>query len=69
MSLPEILQEFDDLDKSSSEFPDRLISLFSTKEYKDCIPRLRDEDVSWLVEYLDNVRISIALYPLSVHPA
>jgi len=68
MVLPEILQELDRLDKSSPEFPDQLTSLLYKEGYKNCIPELQDEDVVWLVEYLDKVRIPIALCFLSAQP-
>ena len=61
MDLPEILREFDRLDKSSPKFPDQLANLLCGGGYRECIRNLRDGDVVWLVEYLDNVCISIAL--------
>jgi len=45
MALPEILQEFDRLDRDSPQFPDQLISLLYRKGLKDYIPKSRDEDV------------------------
>jgi len=69
MPLPEILREFDRLNKSSSRFPDKLARLLFKKEYEYRISELQDEDVSWLAEYLDNVCLRIALYLLSAQPA
>ena len=69
MALPEILEQLGCLDKSSPSFPNQLTSLLCEKGYKDCIPKLQDEDVVWLVEYLDNVCLYITLYPLSSQPA
>jgi len=68
MSLPGVLQELDRLDRSSPQFPDQLVSLLSGRLYKYRIRWLQDEDVSWLVEYLDNVCLRIALYPLPAQP-
>jgi len=68
MDLPEVLQELDRLDKFSPKFPDKLVSLLSKEGHKDYIQWLRDEDVSWLVEYLDNVCLRISLYPFSAQP-
>ena len=69
MPLPEILQQFDRLDKDSPQFPDQLTSLLYKEGFKNYIPDFRDEDVAWLVEYLDRVCLSIALYLLSVQSA
>ena len=57
MAFPEILQEFDRLDKDSSQFPDQRTSLLYKKRLKDHIPKSRDEDVVWLAEYLDRVSL------------
>lgn len=65
MALPGILQQLDNLDKSSPQFSDQLTSLLYEEGYKRCIPGLPDKDVVWLVEYLDNVRLYAALCPLS----
>ena len=54
--LPDILQRFNSLDKSSAQFPDQLIDLLSGEEYKSCITRLQDEDV----DYLDDVCVYCA---------
>ena len=69
MSLPEILQEFDDLDKSSPWFPRLLDDLLSEEGLDDYILELRDEGISWLVEYLDHVCLRIVLYPLTAQVA
>lgn len=54
MSLPPILQQFDGLDKSSTQFPDQLIDLFSKEEYKSFLLDLHDENAAvWFIEYLD----------------
>jgi hypothetical protein len=58
MAQTDILQQLKQLDSSSPLFPDMLTSLLFKKEYKECIPTLRDEDVVWLVDYLDGVCLS-----------
>jgi len=63
MPLPDILLQFDRLDKNSPQFQDQLTSLLHNEEFKDCIPELRDEDVVWLVEYLDKVRLFLFVAP------
>ena len=68
MDLPEFLQQLDRLDKSSPQFPDRLTGFFYGKEYEGCFPGLGDQDVVWLIEYLDNVRPYIAPCLLSAQP-
>jgi hypothetical protein len=69
MTLPEILQQFNRLDKNSPQFPDQLANLLDKEGLKDYISIFRDEDVVWLVEYLDEVCLSIALYSLSSQSA
>jgi len=70
MPLPDILLQFDHLDKNSPQFQDQLTSLPHEEEFNDCIPGLRDEDVVWLVEHLDKVRLfNIVLCPHSANPA
>lgn len=65
MTSPEILQQLNHLDKDSPQFPDQLTDLLYKERFGDYIPKFRDEDVVWLVEYLDKVCLSIALYPFS----
>jgi len=69
MPLPKILRRFDRLNKSSPQFPDELTNLFDEGGYKGWIFWLQDEDVSWLIEYLDNVCIRIMFYFLSTQLA
>ena len=56
MPSPALLQQLHLLDESSPQFPNRLSSLLHEETYNECTTNLRDEDWSWLVEYLDNVR-------------
>ena len=58
------LRRIDRLEKSSTDFPGQLVDLFEEKDY-NFAKELQDEDQDWLVEYLDNVCSSAALYPRS----
>ena len=68
MTSPELLQQFQRLEKSSPQFPDQLINLLYKEGFKDQILKLRGEDVVWLVEYLDQVCLSIALHLFYAQP-
>jgi len=50
------LQQLRRLEKLSPQFPDQLMSLLREQEYGDYVTNLQDQDSSWLVEYLDDVR-------------
>jgi hypothetical protein len=50
------LQQLRRLDKLSPKFPERLTDLINGQRYRNCIVGLQDEDVAWLVEFLDDVR-------------
>ena len=65
----DVLDDLNDLDESSPQFPDQLADLLSGRLYKGWISGLRDNDVSWLVEYLDKVRPHLVIYPLSAQLA
>ena len=66
-----VLQQLNRLEQSSPDFPNQLTSIFSTKEYKnpDLFPELESEDKAWLIEHLENVCVSVSLYPLHAEPA
>ena len=50
------------LDRSSPEFPDQLRNLLYEPEYRDYVTGLQDlDDPTWLVEFLDNVRLCVTL--------
>ena len=61
MTLPNPLQQLYDLEKSSPQFYNQLRDIISGKEYRECVPHLRDDDLVRLVEYLDGVSLQIAL--------
>jgi hypothetical protein len=50
-----VLQQLDRLDGSSSEFPDQLCNVLYGKEYIQCVRNIHDDDVVWLIDYLDEV--------------
>ena len=67
MPLSKILQEIDRLDKSSPQFPDLLTKILSWKvQHKGGTWWFGEKDITWLIEYLDNVSACVALCPLTV---
>jgi len=63
-TLP-VLQQLHCLDKSLSGFHDKLCGVLYGEEYQQCEGSLQVGDVTWLVDYLDEVRHHVAL-PLSL---
>jgi hypothetical protein len=61
MSSRNLLERLDRLDKSSSNFHDRLCNVLYAREYRQCLLNLQDDDLMWFVEYLDRVRCGIAI--------
>ena len=59
------LQKLHNLDKSSSTFHDQLCNVFYGKEYQTCILGLEDDDLVWLVDFLDKVPPHVAQFPPS----
>ena len=55
MVTPNPLQRLRDLDRASPQFHRQLIDLIRGDEYQDVVQHLHDEDLTWLIEYLDNV--------------
>ena len=67
-----VLRQFNRLERSSPNFPDRLTSIFSTEEYQNLHysgEEIESEDQAWLIDYLGNVCVYISLYPLSTEHA
>ena len=61
MSPPNsVLQELRHLDRSSTEFHDQLSNILYGEEYQLCASGLQDDELVWLVEYLDKVRHCVA---------
>ena len=50
------IQQFSELDTSSPQFPDQLSDLLDEEGYRDSISDLSNQDATWLVEYLGEVR-------------
>jgi len=69
MAPPRPLQQLFGLDKSSPRFHDQLRDIIGGKEYRERVPRLRNNDVVRLVEYLDSVSPQIALLRSSFNVA
>jgi len=54
------LQRLHRLDRSSSDFHDQLCDALYGREYVQCEQTLQDDDLVWLIDYLDEVRRHIA---------
>ena len=55
------LQPIRDLDTSSPDFSDQLNNILRGQEYEECVPELSVGDSTWLVNYLDKVRLIVPL--------
>jgi hypothetical protein len=55
------LKPLDDLDKTSPQFHEQLSNFLSGTVYQNLVPSLQSEGLTWLVEYLDTVRLKITL--------
>lgn len=55
MSSSDFLQQLRSLEKPSPEFPKHLMGILHQEGYKNCVVGLQNDDLAWLVEYLDNV--------------
>ena len=51
------LRPLHDLDRASPQFHKQLIDFLRGNEYQGVVPGLQNEDLAWLVEYLDSVSI------------
>ena len=49
------------LDKSLPDFHEQLDNLLHTGQYDQCVEALGDNDLEWLVNYLDEVRHNVPL--------
>ena len=49
------LQKLNNLDKSSPEFHDQLNNVLYTEEYIQCVTNVQGDNLTWLVDFLDNV--------------
>lgn len=62
------LQKLIDFDKTISKFQGQLHDVLYGEEYARCVTELGDEDLEWLVDYLDQVcrRASLLPSPLNL---
>ena len=61
MTSQNLLERFRHLDRASAGFHDQLSNILYGEEYKRCVEVLRDDDLVWLVDYLDEVSCRIAV--------
>ena len=57
MSTHKVLKKLHGLDRTSSQFHKRLSGLLRSEAYRSAVPNLQDEDVAWLVDYLESVSL------------
>jgi hypothetical protein len=71
MDIPShsVLQKLHNLDRSLSEFHDRLSNVLYGEEYTRCVKHLQGDDLAWLVDYLDQVRRHVVCFLSSLKPA
>ena len=62
------LKELRDLEKSSPWFHDQISDILHAEEYKPCVSDLQGDDLVWLVDYLDQVRLPISLVRFPLKP-
>ena len=57
MDLPahQVLQQIHCLNTSLPAFHDQLNDALHAKGYEECVPSLGDDDIAWLVDYLEKV--------------
>ena len=59
MPAPVPLERLRTLDISSADFPDKVAKLLRDEAYQECVPNLQGGNLTWLVEFLDNVYLQI----------
>lgn len=59
MIPPGPLRQLRHLDKTSPQFREQLDDFFRGDGYRDVFPKLHNEDLAWLAEYLDSVGLQI----------
>jgi hypothetical protein len=64
-----VLQQLDRLNGSLPEFHDQLYDLLYGEEYVQCVRNLQEDDLVWLVNYLDRVRPRVAVLHSPLRPA
>ena len=68
-SLHDPLQRLRHLDRSSSEFHEQLYNILYGEGYTHCVPNLQNDDLVWLIDYLDEVRCHATLPHSLLKPA
>jgi hypothetical protein len=63
------LRQLDRLNRSSPDFHDQLCDIVYGADYQQCMPNLQDNELVWLVDYLDRVRRRVALPYSPLMPA
>ena len=58
-----ILQQLDRLDKSSLDFPGQLDAILRGQEYEQSVADVQGDDLTWLVDYLNEVRCQRLPFP------
>ena len=66
MQSQTVLQRLRHLDRSSPKFQDWLSNILNEEGYAQQVSNLQDDDLVWLVGYLDEVRhhVSFLRFPL-----
>lgn len=54
-----VLQKLPNLETSSPDFQAQLFNAFYQEEYVKCVRDLEGDDPTWLVNYLDRVRLCL----------
>ena len=67
--IPPALQPLRSLDRSSSEFHDKLCNVLYGEDYQKCVPNLQGDDLVWLIDYLDKVCRHVALPYAALKPS
>ena len=57
MNPPEPLQKLHNLDKTSPQFYQEINEFIRGKDYREAVPNLQGEGLTWLVDYLDGVSL------------
>ena len=65
---PPALQRLHCLDRSSPEFHARVHDILHEEDYQKCVPGLQNDDLVWLVDYLDEVRRHVAFLHSTLEP-
>ena len=57
MTAPNPFRQLRTLSSSSSKFPGQIAGILCETQFRDSVPNLHDDEVTQLVDYLDNVRL------------